>query len=274
MTPTRITHSFFLIALNVNLFCQELRVQPVLTTNGKPDLSGSPLTPLAPLKPSWQKIIPSPSEKACQFASASAASFEQKETATLAETANSAKKKGSGENEESGTNLALKVFDMHGNRLNNNSWGKMHTIFRFFSNEISNQTGSLEDVIGLALQNVFLSVGRRVEVMPVDFQDSSFADYPSLEIQFNRSRLEWFPSHEFIATIPPRNPGRILVDFVIVSRWKSVSGRNEQAKNCGWEFGLVKKKILLALPGQEAETMSQEASLLFSEWAQQVRSRL
>ena len=33
------------------------------------------------------------------------------------------------------------------------------------------------------------------------------AGYPVLEVQFNRKRLEWFPAHEFIATVVGTNSG-------------------------------------------------------------------
>ena len=288
MTPTRINYIFLAFALGVNLFCQELRVQlnqPTLEIESslanvaKFSANSSPST--ASKKRPWREF--------CR----------DSHSLEMTPSLNHA-------NERAET-IGLKVFDMHGSRLDNVSWARFHTIMRFFSYQIQNQSGSLEDLVVLAIQeNPFARAerkgrGRSRKFLRAAYSDDSFAGYPVLEVQFNRKRLEWFPAHEFIATVPARRPGRILVDFLIVSRWRPAKpvrkmtnvaevtelteveedavahksilrkdtgiGRNE---SCSWEFGYAKKKILFAYPGQEAEVMSHEASLLFEEWAMHI----
>ncbi len=161
--------------------------------------------------------------------------------------------------------VVVKIYNSAKEPLDEEKWAYSKTIYRLFSYSIKNQSGPLPKLIGKALSDFY----RPTEILLYGYADFPSSKTKTIEIEFIRYRLTWFPPREFIVTYPPRYYGQIFINFEI-----KTFIHNGDRENIVWQDYFKRQETVVAYPGDEIQTLSSITNQLLSDWLIQIRPGL
>ena len=179
-------------------------------------------------------------------------------------------------------NLATLRLSWIGKDLDERGWVKALSISRLFYSKINNQSGSLQELLAPALDELAKQKGFKSSLHT---QAKSQVNFPSnyneseLRIELKRHLLLWLPPVEFIQTPRPRRRGKILLDFFIVTQFLAPHPRSSKKSvlvppKVQWSKSFQRKEELAVFPGNEKEALEILAHRTLSDYLQEMTSLL
>ncbi|MBL8019148.1 MAG: hypothetical protein JNM27_05750 [Leptospirales bacterium] len=133
-------------------------------------------------------------------------------------------------------NTSMQVV-ISGEDVSRRDFARAVTVSRVFSSRLTNETGSIEDLLNVAIAEAF-----RRKAIGICKSECNH----KLEIHFDRFVFAWIPPREFIETPDPRYRGVVRIDLQIQT---TIDGRTSP---------FTYARDVAALPGEESGILSLE----------------